>query len=224
MYTNGNLEAHVAALLLLGSIGCIVQLCAASVLLFFARRNWSRYPLFGIVGVLVGYGILLVGFSLFSHDRTLARGEEKHFCELDCHVAYSIQDIQHAKSIGNTSAQGEFVIATVRSRFDEQTIAPRRPHDAPLIPGPVAIAAVSPDGRRFQPSAAGQVAWQELHGHSHSRMDCLRPAESYTTTVVFDLPLGLGSPRLLLTALHKPSVVLIGDEDSPWHRKTYLGL
>src|SRR6516162_819856 len=124
MYTNGNLEAHLSALLFLGCAALIFFLLVAAAILFFARRRWAPYPLIAIAAIVTGYGLLLAAFSYTSFDRTARRGDEKYFCEMDCHIAYSVQNVERAKSIGNVAAQGEFVIVTLRSHFDERTIAP----------------------------------------------------------------------------------------------------
>jgi hypothetical protein len=55
-------------------------------------------------------------------------------------------------------------------------------------------------------------------------LDGLRPGEAYETTVVFDVPTEARSPRLLVAYSGFPTVVLIGDESSVFHKKTYLGL
>ncbi|HEY4899479.1 MAG TPA: hypothetical protein VIH91_01545, partial [Terriglobales bacterium] len=85
MYTNGNFESHLAALLFLGTAGLLLLLTVATVALYFSHRRWVRYPLLAIPVLLAGYGLLMVLFSLTSYDRTVARGDEKFFCALDCH-------------------------------------------------------------------------------------------------------------------------------------------
>ena len=40
MYTNGNFEAHMAALCFLGTFGLTILLVVATVVLFFTRRSW----------------------------------------------------------------------------------------------------------------------------------------------------------------------------------------
>lgn len=222
--TNGNLDAHFGALFFLAGIAMVVALAASSVLLFFSRRPWARYPLWGIAAILAGYGVLMAIFSVVSYDRTLARGQEKYFCELDCHIAYSVQNVQRMKSIGDLNAQGEFYVVTVRSRFDENTIAPWRGRERPLIPNGPTPTIVDSQGHKYSISSAGQSAWEAAHGPTHSMLECLRPGESYETTRVFDVPAEAESLRLLLTASDVPSRALIGDEDSPGHGKTYLAL
>ena len=162
--------------------------------------------------------MLLLGFSSFSHERVLAMGEEKYFCELDCHIAYSVQNVQRAKSIGSATAAGEFYVVTVRARFDPTTIAPWR-GDAPLSPNPHDVSLVDERGQTLKPSAAGQQAWESSHGASASLMQPLRPGESYQTTMVFDVAPGTTSSRLLISSQGFPMPVLIGDESSLLHRK-----
>lgn len=223
MYTNGNFESHLAALLFLGMLGLLILLSAATVATFFWRRAWVRYPVLGIAALLGGYGVLLAVFSYSSYDRTVARGEEKFFCALDCHIAYSVQNVERRKTIGDTTALGEFYVVTLRSHFDERTIAPWR-GDRPMAPDPPALTLIDGNGRHYPDSANGQIAWEAAYGKPHTMGDGLRPGESYETTWVFDVPEGAQSVRMLAEMRGFPMYVLIGDETSPGHGKTYLGL
>jgi hypothetical protein len=223
MYTNGNFESHLAALLFLGTLGLLILLSAATVAAFFWRRAWVRYPLLAIAVLLAGYALLLAVFSLASYDRTVARGDEKFFCALDCHIAYSVQNVERTKAIGDTTARGEFYVVTLRAHFDERTIAPWR-GDSPLNPDPPALTLVDAGGRSYPVSPTGQKAWEAAHPQTHSITDPLRPGESYETTWVFDLPAGAQSVRMLAGWNGFPSYVLIGDEASLGHRKTYFAL
>ena len=223
MYTNGNLESHLAALFFLGTLGLLVLLGLTTLVLFFRRRAWVRYPLLAIVALLAGYGLLLGFFSWASYDRTVARGDEKFFCELDCHIAYSVQRVERMKFTGDTTAQGEFYVVTLRTHFDERTIAPWRGNGA-LTPDPPSLVLVDGSGREIPVSASGQRAWEAAHRQTHSLVDPLRPGESYETTWVFDLPADAQSVRLFAGWHGFPSYVLIGDEASLGHGKTYLAL
>ena len=53
MYTNDNLEAHMAALCFLGTLGLAVLLVILTVAMFFTRRAWARYPLLAMVALLL---------------------------------------------------------------------------------------------------------------------------------------------------------------------------
>lgn len=224
MYFNTNFEPHLSALLFLGTAALLLLLIIAGLILWFLRRQWLRYSFSSIVVLLVGYVLLLVGFSVFSHERTLARGQEKYFCELDCHIAYSVQNVERVKQIGDSVANGEYYIVTIRSRFDETTTAPWRPRDVALKPDPLNFSLVDTHGDSVPPSQVGQKARGALHVTSPDLFRPLRPGESTETTFVFDAPPGMHSPRLLASILEFPSPVLIGDETSPLHKKTYFSL
>ena len=223
MYTNGNFESHLAALCFLATLGLTMLLAVATVVLFFARRHWARYSLLAIGLLLAGYALLLAAFSVASYDRTVARGDEKFYCGMDCHIAYSVQNVERTKTIGDVTADGEFYIVRVRSHFDERTIAPWR-GDSPLRPDPPTLMLIDSNGHPYPVSGAGQKTWEAVHGGQHSLSDGLRPGESYETTWVFDGPVNAQNVRLFAGWNGFPSYVLIGDEASPRHSKTYFAL
>ena len=223
MYTNGNLDAHLAALCFLGTVALTVALAIATAVLFFRRRAWARYTLLATVVLLAGYAAALGLFSWTSYDRTVKRGDEKFFCGLDCHIAYSVQNVERVKTIGDATTQDEFVVVTLRGHFDERTIAPWR-GNAPLTPDPPSLELVDSSGRSFRVSAVGQRAWEQANAYSHSLSDPLRPGESFETTWVFEVPADARSLRLFAGWHGFPEYLLIGDEASPGHRKTYFAL
>ena len=225
MYSNGNFESHLAAMCFLGTLGLSVLLLTATAILFFTRQRWVRYTLLALAVLLGGYGLALGLFSWASYDRTVARGEEKFFCALDCHVAYSVQNVERANTIGDVTASGEFVVVTVRSHFDERTIAPWRGSGA-LTPDPPTLELVDGSGRSFPVSRSGQRSWEKANPNSHAHWltDPLRPGESYETTWVFDVPADAQSVRMYAGWHGFPSYVLIGDEASPGHGKSYFAL
>jgi hypothetical protein len=223
MYTNGNFESHLAALCCLGTLGLTALLAVATVVLFFSRRAWARYTALAIFVLLAGYGLLLGFFSWASYDRTVAHGDEEYFCALDCHIGYSIQNVERMKMIGGATASGVFYVVTVRSHFDERTIAPWRGNGA-LVPDPPTLELVDGSGREYPVSAEGQKAWEAAHARAHLLVDPLRPGESYETTWVFEAPADAPSLRMFAGWHGFPSYVLIGDEASPGHGKTYFAL
>ena len=195
MYTNGNFESHLAALCFLGTLGLSLLLAVATIVLYFRRRAWARYSLLAIAVLLAGYAAVLGFFSWASYDRIVARGDEKFYCGIDCHIAYSVQNVERVKTIGDTTAQGEFVVVTLRSHFDERTIAPWR-GNGPLTPDPPTLTLVDVSGEGYAISAVAEKAWKTAHGQPHSLRDPLRPGESYETTWVFDVPTDASSLRL----------------------------
>jgi len=225
MYTNGNFEAHMAALCFLGTLGLALLLAIATAVLVFTRRAWARYTLLAIALLLVGYAAVLGFFSWASYDRIVKRGDEKFFCGMDCHIAYSVQNVERRKTIGDATAQGEFVVVTVRSHFDERTIAPWRGNGT-LAPDSPTLELVDGTGRSYPASPVGQKAWEKANANSlsHSLADPLRPGESYETTWVFDVPPDSPPVRMFAGWHGFPSYLLIGDEASPGHRRTYFAL
>src|SRR5919206_1340397 len=105
MNTNVNLEAAVGVLGFLGT-GFLLLLAALVVLVLLARgrRGAASGVLVCALGLCIAYGGLLLLFSLASTEKVLARGAEKHFCEIDCHLAYSITDVWQTQSLGPPNA------------------------------------------------------------------------------------------------------------------------
>jgi len=55
----------------------------------------------------------------------------------------------------------------------------------------------------------------------------LRPSESYTTQLVFDLPPGARKPRLLIASPTNPAwvgLLLVGEENGLLHKKVFFCL
>ncbi len=219
-----NLDAHLAALLFLGTALLLLLLMLAAPVLYFCRRSWVRYSLSAAAVLAIAYIGVLLAFSVFSRERALAPGQEKYFCELDCHLAYSVQNVQRVKQIGDTIANGEFYVVSVRGRFDETTTAPWRPRDVPVTPNPLSFALVDGQGDAIGVSVTGQKAWEAAHGASPSLLEPLRPGESTQATLVFDAPPAMRDPRLLASFGVFPTQLLIGDENSLLHKKTYFAL
>ena len=157
--------------------------------------------------------------------RTLEPGERKYFCEIDCHLAYSVTGVSTARSLGRgaraATAAGTFYVVTVSTWFDPRTISSHRPLVAPLTPNPRRVVLVDERGRAYPPSSAGQRA---LDHPSVPLTRELLPSGSYETRLVFDLPAEARSPRLLLTDADPISALLIGHESGPLHRKVFFAL
>jgi hypothetical protein len=180
--------------------------------------------------LIAGYSAVLFGASLGSREWTLMPGQEKYFCEIDCHIAYAVTDTKRLPVVGTgpdmSAAGGIFYVVTVRTRFDEKTISPHR-GDSPLEPSPRAILLVDDAGRAYSPSfSAGRIL--EVNGESGVPMTQeLRPGESYQTRVAFDVPRDARNLRLLIESPTQPEWIgkfLIGDENSVFHKHVFLAL
>ena len=101
--SNMNFPAPAAALGFLAACsGTLLSLCALAVAAFIRKRQVAQLTLLILAsGAFVYFG-LLFGFSFGSHDQLLAQGREKYFCEIDCHLAYSVLQVQTEPSTAST--------------------------------------------------------------------------------------------------------------------------
>ena len=210
MNTNVNLEAPLAALALLGTAFLIFVAAIVLIQSLVVRKlRRAKFVTFAMIAVVAFYGSGVVAFSFASHNNLLARGQEKHFCELDCHLAYSIVNVAPAASLAGENA----VMVTIKTRFDETTISRSRGNGL-LYPNPRALTLYDDRGNFYAP--------QSLSGTPLTMP--LRPGESYTTEVVFTLPSGVKPARLLLNESDWITHLVMGHENSPFHQKTEFQL
>jgi len=228
MNTNVNLLAPVGAMALLGT-GFLLFLAALVLIqsLVVRRTGRAKIVLLGMVVVAGVYLAAILIFSLTSHEKVLARGEEKHFCEIDCHLAYSVAGTRQAKTLGSppnqTTAQGIYAIITINTRFDETTIASGR-GDGLLYPNSRVLTLMDERGNKYPPSSEAQRALKTAQSSSNPFTTPLRPGESSTTTLVFDLPADAKPSTLLINEGEWVTHLVIGHENSPFHHKTRFQL
>jgi hypothetical protein len=209
--SNMNFPAPLAIVGFLAAAGGLFLALGAVLIFWFARKpKFARIAATAIgIGAVVYFGLLL-GFSTGSREISLARGQEKYFCEIDCHLAYSIVNVN-----ARTEGESNDYVITLRTRFDENTISPHRPKDAPLTPSPRELRLVDASGHEYHAiSEAGT-----------SLMTPLIPGQSYTTELEFRVPQQSRDLRLLLnTTPAWLDHLVIGDENSWMHKKTYFAL
>lgn len=183
----------------------------ALVVAYVLARVAGRAPLAKLTLIVGGAGagaylLLFAIFSIASRDRVLAPGEEKHICEIDCHLAYSVAGVKTEAVPG-----GARYTVTVKVRFDEATISSRRPKDAPLSPNSRYVALVDAAGNAYPGSTEGLKRR-------------LIPGESYTTDIVFGVPADARDLRLILRNDDFETHFVIGHENSFGHGKVSFGL
>lgn len=209
--SNLNLPAPVAVVGFLAACGGVVLAVASAAIFWFARKPKFARACGAVLGVgAVIYFALLLGFSEASHDTALSLGQEKYFCEIDCHLAYAVTDVQ-------VQQRGDLrhYVVTLRTRFDEKTISPQRPKEAPLVPSPREVRVIDSKGRTYGTLASGGT----------SLMTPIRPGESYKTELEFRIPKDASGLRLLINTVPGwPDRLVIGDENSWLHKKTYFAL
>ncbi|HXZ27980.1 MAG TPA: hypothetical protein VEG08_08285 [Terriglobales bacterium] len=227
MNLDGNLEAHLAVLLYLGT-ALLLAMGASAGLCFVIRRRWrwAGRTAVAMLAVMVAYLAVLVGFSLASRETVLASGENKYLCAMDCHAAYAVVEVKQEKTVGGPahplSARGTYYVVTLRTWFDGSTTAPWRPKTAPLTPDARLVEVVDEQGRRFPESREAEQALAESGVGSTPLAQPLLPDTSYTTVLVFDLPAETRAPRLLVS--QAAPALLIGNESSWLHAKTWFRL
>jgi len=209
--SNMNFPAPLAVMgFLTASLGLFVAI-AAVVIFWFARKpRLARVAAFAIGGGVIVYLALLLGFSAGSHETLLGRGQEKYFCEIDCHLAYSVVDVKSQEQ----GAVNDYVV-TLRTRFDEATTSPNRPRNAPLLPSPREVQLIDAAGHKYPVASSTGT----------SLITSLTPASSYITQLEFKVPKDARGLRLLIeTVPGWPDHFVIGDENSLGHKKTYFAL
>ncbi|GAC1621170.1 MAG: hypothetical protein NVS9B13_12370 [Candidatus Acidiferrum sp.] len=209
--------APIVVLLFLGTV-LLIGLSLFG-LLYGVLRKSPRIAAIGgvlVVAIVSGYAIVLFGFSLFSSEIILPAGGKKYFCEIDCHLAYSIARVQ-------TAAHGNFVIVSIKTWFDPRTISPHR-GDSPLTPNPRRVVLTDDGGHVYSPSSESELVLRPIGNLSTPITQSLRPGESYTSDFVFDVPQEARGLRLLITEDDSETRFIIGHENSFLHKKMYLGL
>jgi len=171
------------------------------------REPMARITLRLLLGGVGAYVLLFLGSSLTSRSHVLAPGEEKHICEIDCHLAYSVAG---TKSEALPDGRVRETV-TVKVRFDEATISSRRPRDATLTPNSRYVALVGDAGDRYPGSTDGLQRK-------------LTPGESYSTDIVFDVPAAAQNLRLELRNNDPETTFIIGHENSLLHGSTTFAL
>jgi hypothetical protein len=220
--------APIVVLLFLGAV--FITGVSLLVLLYGAVRRSRFYARIGggaTLAIVACYGLLLCGVSLASSEKVLPAGGWKYFCEIDCHIGYSVSGVQTASVTGpelqHTSAQGQFVIVRIKVWFDERTISPTR-GDGPLTPNARRVLLVDANGHAYELSPEGETKLAHLEGDSGSLRQPLRPGQSFAKDLVFAVPKDAPGLRLLITEDDPETHLIIGHENSLLHKKIYLGL
>lgn len=217
--------APLVVLAFLGT-GAGVALTGLSVLGAAIFRRVALLPWIAGLGIVLvlGYAGVLLAASITSQERILGPGETKYFCEIDCHLAYSVEDVETTPTLGPPldplQAKGRYRIVRLKTWFDPSTISPKR-GDSPLSPNPRVVYVEDATGERYAPVEAGTRALSASGRKSTPLTTPLRPGESYETLLVFDLPDTAPSPRLYV-GVHGMESFLIGHEDSPLHKKIWF--
>jgi hypothetical protein len=224
MFTNVNLTAPLGALALLGT-GFLLLTTGLTLGYSVVMKKFrlTKVALLTIALVAGVYIAVLLIYSFASSEKVLARGQEKHFCEIDCHLAYSVTEVHETKVLGEgpnqLTAAGMFRVVTVKTRFDETTISRNR-GDSLLYPNSRVVSIIDENRTQYFPSAMAQSVLEKSQTAGTAMTIPLRPGESYSTTLVFDLPADINNPTLLIHEGEFLTHFVIGHENSFLHKKT----
>lgn len=197
-------------LMILLSFGLVV---VGTVVIVQARLRQRPAPwrpvALGVASWAALYLAMLLGSSLTSRERVLGLNEDKKFCGfyLDCHMQVAVTRVDTVRQFGTLKAGGVYYVVTLRVSSDAVAA-----HLKLLDPQ---FVLQDEQGRKYE---------RVLTPLNDSLTQLIGPEESFTTTVVFDVPDTVQTPRLFVTegiwADHLLEFLLIGDEDSVLHERT----
>ena len=212
----------MGVLLILMTIGGLIVAAILFVISIWKKMDWlKKFVLGGVVVWLVFYAAMLFGFSLLSEEKVFALNEPKEYCGfyLDCHLHTSILEVRTAKQIGNQTAQGIFYIVKVKVSSDAKN---------PEIPFHLTEpkAEIYDNGGRIYTRSA--KAENQLPTARVKLNQDIKGAETIEKEIVFDITEPTDKLRFLITEGYGVDkyieAVLVDDEDSIFHRKTFFGI
>lgn len=197
-------------------------LIIASILLVVSRitkRIWLKHFVWGGLTVwFAAYVFLFFSASFFSREKTLALNEPKEFCGfyLDCHLHAAVTNVRRSKTLGDKTANGEFYIVKVKVTSDAK--------QATLGLLTVDARVIDEQKREFARDAQAEMQLGEQPPFERQ----ISPDETFEKEIIFDLPPDATNPRLDIREGYgidrAIEAVLIGDEDSLFHKRILFNL
>jgi hypothetical protein len=217
----------MGVLLMLATILAAGAAIVAAIAAGYFQMPWlARATQIGVVTWGAAYTALLVSTSVTSNERVLAPGDVKRFCGLylDCHMGAAVVDVRRTPSLGappnEVRAAGAFYVVTLKVTSNARSATLRFADPTATI--------VDRAGRSYSRSQLGERALANAVGPAIPLNFPVSANSQFTTPIVFDLPANVADPKLLVT--DTPGLVraieglLIGDEDSFLHKRTYHAL
>jgi hypothetical protein len=212
----------MGVLMILMTIGGLLAAAILLAIAFWKKLDWlKKFALGGVAIWFVFYAIALFGFSLTSQEKVLSLNQPKAFCGfyLDCHLHTEITDLRTAKTIGDKTAEGTFLIAKVKVFSDA-----RNPNIAFRLLEPKAELN---DGSGRTLTRIAEAENQLPTAQIQLNQD-IKGQETIEKEIVFDVAEAAKDLKLLITEGYGIDkyieAVLINDEDSVWHQKTVFRL
>ncbi len=192
----------------------VVLTCVFGMVQGLIARRFDRVRRLGVVlATYVGaYAIILVLVSLLGPQRVVPMHEPRCFDDW----CLSVEGVERRAAIGTVRARGTFWLVTVEVSSRARRVS-QRARDA-------AVYLVDPRGRRIDPSPYGQRALESASGAGEPLDSTVDAGESFTHTVVFDVPVDVTELGLVTAHGTFPGRIVIGDDQSFLHRPTIVGL
>ncbi len=212
----------MGVLLMLMTIGGLVVAGILLIASLIMKKAWlAKWTLGGVIFWLMAYTVTLVGFSLMSDERVLGMGEAKEYCGfyLDCHMHSEVMSIRTAQQIGDAQAKGIFYIVGIRVFSDA-----RNPN--------ISLRLIEPKARILMPDRTyaerDMVAEAQLPTANVDLGSDIRARQTIDKEIVFDVAKPSPDLKLLITDGYgidrAIESVLVGDEDSFFHARTFFSL
>jgi hypothetical protein len=218
-----NTGAILQVLLFLGTVALLgLGVLVAVWALVTGRELVGKRVLLGCAVVAGAYLGMLLLASALSRRKLVTVASEKYFCELDCHLAYSVKSVWAVGAGGQET--NDTLVVLVQTRFDETTISPSRSRTAPTWPAPRVVELLDADGTHYQPLDNVEPLMSRLGIASTPITRELAPGQSYVTAFAFEVPPGAPEPALVLADDLVVSRFLIGHERSFLHAPVLLAL
>ncbi len=208
----------MGVLMMLMTIGGLFVAAMLLIVAFLKNLAWlKKFVVGGVVTWFVFYAIALFGFSLTSKEQVLSLNEPKEYCGfyLDCHLHTQVTGVRTAKTIGDKSAQGMFLIIQVKVSSDARnpTIAFR------LLEPKAEVRDEGGQIYRRMADAENQLPTAQIQLNQD-----IKGKETIEKEIVFDIAEPAKDLKLLITEGYGIDkyieAVLVGDEDSILHQKT----
>lgn len=199
----------IGDLLFIAVVLTVLIVLIRALYLLARRRYGPAGRVFLRLGIgLVVYFAVLISVSLVARQKILAMGQDRCFDDW----CLAVENASTAAKIGAVSSQGEFHIVSLRVSSQAKRVSQR------ALDASVYIA--DTQGHRYEPSDAGQRAYEAQSGAARPLSDRLEPGESYTTVRVFDVPRDAQGLGLVVEHGAFPGCIIIGDSQSLFHKRT----
>lgn len=186
------------------------------------RKAWLAKSMAGGLAIwLVLYAVLLFGSSLLSTEKVLAVNEPKEYCGfyIDCHLHAVVKKVEAGDHSFQHKPKGKYlgVVVKVYSNANNPNIRFR-------LLEPEAVITDS-QGNKFERVEAVE---DDLYSQPVWLGAGIQGDETLEKELVFDIPTTSTGLKLELTEGYGIDkyieAVLIGDEDSVWHKHTYFDI